>query len=58
MLHDIRTVSSPIACVGCGQGLALIPAGLKSLAPPGVAVRPLAEHRDSRRSMECHVSVV
>lgn len=43
ILHDVRTVASQIAFVGCGQGLALIPAGLKSLAPPSVAVRPLAE---------------
>jgi DNA-binding transcriptional LysR family regulator len=43
ILHDVRTVASQVAFVGCGQGLALIPAGLKSLAPPSVVVRPLAE---------------
>ncbi|MCA3245362.1 MAG: LysR family transcriptional regulator [Azospirillum sp.] len=43
ILHDVRTVASQIAFVGCGQGLALIPAGLRSLAPPGVTVRPLVE---------------
>lgn len=46
ILHDVRTVASQIAFVGCGQGLALIPAGLKSLAPPNVVVRPLAERVD------------
>lgn len=43
ILHDVRTVASQIAFVGCGQGLALIPSGLKKLAPPNVLVRRLSE---------------
>jgi DNA-binding transcriptional LysR family regulator len=43
ILHDVRSVASQIAFVGCGQGIALVPAGLKRLAPPNVVVRPLAE---------------
>lgn len=43
ILHDVRTVASQIAFVGCGQGLALIPASLKGLAPPNVVVRRLTE---------------
>ena len=46
ILHDVRTVASQIAFVGCGQGLALIPAGLKKLAPPNVVVCRLAEKID------------
>lgn len=44
ILHDVRTVASQVAFVGCGQGLALIPSGLKALAPPNVVVRRLTEN--------------
>lgn len=44
ILHDVRTVASQIAFVGCGQGLALIPSGLKALAPSNVVVRRLTEN--------------
>ncbi len=43
ILHDVRSVASQIAFVGCGQGIALVPAGLKRLAPPSVVVCPLVE---------------
>lgn len=43
ILHDVRSVASQIAFVGCGQGIALVPAGLKRLAPASVVLRPLAE---------------
>lgn len=43
ILHDVRSVASQIAFVGCGQGIALVPAGLKRLAPANVVLRPLAE---------------
>ena len=43
ILHDVRSVASQIAFVGCGQGIALVPAGLKRVAPPNVVMRPLAE---------------
>lgn len=43
ILHDVRSVASQVAFVGCGQGIALVPAGLKRLAPSNVVLRPLAE---------------
>ena len=43
VLHQVRTVSSQIAFVGCGQGIALVPASLKKAAPDNVVVRPLKE---------------
>jgi DNA-binding transcriptional LysR family regulator len=46
ILHEVRSVASQIAFVGCGQGLALIPSGLKELAPPNVVVHRLTERID------------
>jgi len=43
ILHDVRSVASQIAFVSCGQGIALVPAGLKKLVPANVAIRPLIE---------------
>jgi DNA-binding transcriptional LysR family regulator len=43
VLHDVRSVAAQVALVGCGQGVALIPAGLKRLAPANVLVKPLKE---------------
>lgn len=43
VLHEVRTVSSQIAFVGCGQGIALVPASLKKAASDNVVVRPLKE---------------
>ena len=43
ILHEVRSVTSQIAFVGCGQGIALVPSRSERLAPPNVAVRPLKE---------------
>lgn len=43
ILHEVRTVSSQIAFVGCGQGIALVASSLKKAAPDNVVVRPLKE---------------
>lgn len=43
ILHDVRTVAAQVAFVSCGQGVALVPAALKRLAPDNVVVRPLSE---------------
>jgi len=43
VLHEVRSVSSQIAFVGCGQGIALVPSSLKKAAPENVVVRPLKE---------------
>lgn len=43
ILHDVRTVASQIAFVGCGQGVALVPSGLHKLAPGSVVFLPLVE---------------
>ena len=44
IVHEVRTVASQIAFVGCGQGIALVPSALKKLAPENVVVRPLKEN--------------
>ena len=46
ILHEVRTVASQVAFVGCGQGIALVPSALKRLAPDNVVVRPLADPVD------------
>lgn len=43
VVHEVSSVASRIAFVGCGQGIALVPAILKKLASQNVVVRPLAE---------------
>jgi len=43
ILHEVRSVTSQIAFVGCGQGVALVPANMKKLAPQHVVFRPLKE---------------
>ncbi|MBN3786599.1 LysR substrate-binding domain-containing protein [Burkholderia sp. Ac-20353] len=43
VLHEVRSVTSQIAYVGCGQGVALVPASMRRLAPENVVVRPLKE---------------
>lgn len=43
VVHEVSSVASQIAFVGCGQGIALVPATLKKLAPENVVVRPLKE---------------
>ncbi len=46
ILHEVRSVTSQIAFVGCGQGIALVPSGFERLAPPSVTFRPLRERID------------
>lgn len=41
VLHEVRSVSSQIAFVSCGQGVALVPASMKKLAPENVVLRPV-----------------
>jgi len=43
VLHEVRTITSQIAYVGCGQGVALVPSSMRKLAPQSVVVRPLKE---------------
>jgi DNA-binding transcriptional LysR family regulator len=43
VLHEVRSVMSQIAYVGCGQGIALVPASMQKLASENVVVRPLKE---------------
>jgi DNA-binding transcriptional LysR family regulator len=44
IVHEVRSVASQVAFVGCGQGIALVPASLKKLAPQNVVFRPLKEN--------------
>ncbi|MEK6346013.1 MAG: LysR substrate-binding domain-containing protein [Burkholderia sp.] len=43
VLHEVRSVMSQIAYVGCGQGVALVPASMEPLASDNVVIRPLKE---------------
>ena len=43
VLHEVRTITSQVAYVGCGQGVALVPSSMRRLAPENVVVRPLKE---------------
>ncbi|HWT37776.1 MAG TPA: LysR substrate-binding domain-containing protein [Paraburkholderia sp.] len=43
VLHEVRSVASQIAFVGCGQGIALVPESLKKMAADNVVFRPLKE---------------
>ncbi|NWE22805.1 LysR family transcriptional regulator [Pseudomonas sp. P7548] len=43
VLHEVRSVASQIAFVSCGQGIALVPASLKKLAPDNVVLRALTQ---------------
>ena len=43
IVHEVGSVASQIAFVGCGQGVALIPSAMKQMASETVAVRPLTE---------------
>ncbi len=43
VLHEVRTITSQVAYVGCGQGVALVPSSMRRLAPGNVVVRPLKE---------------
>lgn len=44
VIHETRSVTSQVAFVGCGQGIALVPASMKKLAPENVVLRPLKEN--------------
>ncbi len=44
IVHEVRSVASQLAFVGCGQGVALVPSAMKKMAPPTVIVRPLTEN--------------
>lgn len=44
ILHEVRSIASQVAFVGCGQGIALVPAAFGKLAPANVVVRPLQEN--------------
>lgn len=41
ILHEVRSVASQVAFVGCGQGIALVPLALQRMAPDNVVLRPL-----------------
>jgi DNA-binding transcriptional LysR family regulator len=41
--HEVRSVTSQVAYVSCGQGVALVPLAMARLAPENVVVRPLAD---------------
>ena len=41
ILHEVRSVATQVAFVGCRQGIALVPAALKRVAPDGVVFRVL-----------------
>lgn len=43
VLYEVRSVTSQIAYVSCGQGIALVPAAMRKLAPDNVVIRPLKE---------------
>ena len=43
IVHEVGSIASQIAFVGCGQGVALIPSRMKRMAPDTVVVRPLTE---------------
>ena len=43
VLHEVRSVASQIAFVSYRQGIALVPASLKKLAPANVVFRPLSQ---------------
>ncbi len=43
VFHEVRSVTSQVAYVSCGQGVALVPSAMRKLAPKNVVVRPLAE---------------
>ncbi|HCN46445.1 MAG TPA: LysR family transcriptional regulator [Pseudomonas sp.] len=41
IVHQVRSVSSQVAFVSCGQGIALVPTSMDKLAPENVVIRPL-----------------
>ena len=43
IVHEVGSVASQVAFVGCGQGVALIPSAMKKMAPDTAVVRPLTD---------------
>ncbi|CAB3764816.1 LysR family transcriptional regulator [Burkholderia puraquae] len=43
VMHEVRSITSQVAYVGCGQGVALVPSSMRKLVPANVVVRPLKE---------------
>jgi len=43
ILHEVHSVSTQVAFVSCGQGIALVPASLQKIAPENVVCIPLKE---------------
>ncbi|WP_412529659.1 LysR substrate-binding domain-containing protein [Burkholderia lata] len=43
VMHEVRSITSQVAYVGCGQGVALVPSSMRKLIPGNVVVRPLKE---------------
>lgn len=41
VLHEVRSVTSQIAFVGCNQGVALVPSAMQQMSPANVAIRLL-----------------
>lgn len=44
IVHEVSSVASQVAFVGCGQGIALVPSSIGKLAPGSVVVHPLVEN--------------
>ena len=43
IVHEVSSISSQLAFVSCGQGAAIVPGLMRTMAPQGVLVRPLAD---------------
>ena len=43
VLHEVRSVTSQVAYVSCGQGVALVPESMRKLVPENVVIRRLKE---------------
>ncbi len=43
IVHEVGSVASQLAFVGCGQGVALIPSAMKKMAAETAVVRPLTQ---------------
>lgn len=44
ILHEVHSVSTQVAFVSCGQGIALVPASMQKIAPENVVCIPLKEN--------------
>ncbi|SIQ88820.1 DNA-binding transcriptional regulator, LysR family [Sphaerotilus natans] len=43
ILHEVRSVTTQVASVGCGQGIGLVPESLRRMAPNNVLFKPLLQ---------------